>query len=42
MTIDEAKDKVRNSIQYYYNKEQVIELLDKLTIKPSSNTLTLF
>lgn len=42
MTIDEVKDKVKNGIQHYYNKEQVIELLDKLTIKPTSNTLTLF
>lgn len=42
MSIDQAKDKVRTGVQHYYNKEQVIELLDKLTIKPSSNTLTLF
>jgi hypothetical protein len=42
MTIDQAKDKVKNDIQHYYNKEQVIELLDKLTIKPTSHTLTLF
>lgn len=42
MSIDQAKDKVRTGVQHYYNKEQVIELLDKLTIKPTSNTLTLF
>jgi hypothetical protein len=42
MTIDQAKDKVRTGIQHYYNKEQVLELLDKLNSKPKSNTLTLF
>ena len=30
MTIDQLKDHVRNSMQHYYNKEQVIELLNKL------------
>ena len=30
MGIDQLKDHVRNSMQHYYNKEQVIELLNKL------------
>ena len=30
MTTDQLKDHVRNSVQHYYNKEQVIELLNKL------------
>ena len=30
MTADQLKDHVRNSMQHYYNKEQVIELLNKL------------
>lgn len=30
MTTDQLKDHVRNSIQHYYNKEQVIELINKL------------
>jgi hypothetical protein len=42
MTIDQAKEKVRTGVQHYYNKEQVLELLDKLNNKPKSNTLTLF
>lgn len=42
MTTDELKAYVMNSPQHYYNKEQVIELLDKLTSKKTSNTLTLF
>lgn len=31
MTTDQLKDYVRNSMQHYYNKEQVIQLLNKLT-----------
>ena len=31
MTPDQLKDHVRNSMQHYYNKEQVIELINKLT-----------
>ena len=31
MTTDQLKDQVRNSTQHYYNKEQVIQLLNKLT-----------
>ena len=31
MTTDQLKDHVRNSMQHYYNKEQVIQLLNKLT-----------
>lgn len=31
MTANELKDHVRNSMQHYYNKEQVIQLLNKLT-----------
>jgi murein endopeptidase len=31
MTPDQLKDHVRNSMQHYYNKEQVIQLLNKLT-----------
>ena len=31
MTTDQLKDHVRNSMQHYYHKEQVIELLNKLT-----------
>jgi hypothetical protein len=42
MTIDQVIDQVRTSVQHYYNKEQVLELLDKLNNKPKSNTLTLF
>jgi hypothetical protein len=42
MTTDELKVYVMNSPQHYYNKEQVIEFLDKLTSKKTSNTLTLF
>jgi len=30
MTPEQLKDYVRNSIQHYYNKEQVIELINKL------------
>lgn len=30
MTTDQLKDHVRNSMQHYYNKDQVIELLNKL------------
>ena len=30
MTPDQLKDHVRNSMQHYYNKDQVIELLNKL------------
>ena len=30
MTPDQLKDYVRNSMQHYYNKDQVIELLNKL------------
>ena len=30
MTADQLKDYVRNSMQHYYNKEQVIELINKL------------
>ena len=30
MSIDQAKDKVRTGVQHYYNKDQVIELLNKL------------
>ena len=30
MTTDQLKDYVRNSMQHYYNKEQVIELINKL------------
>lgn len=31
MSIEQLKDYVRNSMQHYYNKEQVIQLLNKLT-----------
>lgn len=30
MTTDQLKDHVRNSMQHYYNKEQVIQLINKL------------
>ena len=30
MTTDQLKDHVRNSTQHYYNKDQVIELINKL------------
>jgi len=30
MTTDQLKDHVRNSAQYYYHKDQVIELINKL------------
>lgn len=30
MTAEQLKDHVRNSMQHYYNKEQVIELINKL------------
>ena len=30
MTTDQLKDHVRNSMQHYYNKEQVIELINNL------------
>ena len=30
MTTDQLKDHVRNSMQHYYNQEQVIELINKL------------
>ena len=30
MTTDQLKEHVRNSMQHYYNKEQVIELINKL------------
>lgn len=41
MTTEQLKVYVMESPQHYYNKLQVIELLEKLTIK-TSNTLTLF
>lgn len=31
MTTEQLKDHVRNSMQHYYNKEQVIQLLNKLS-----------
>ena len=31
MTKEQLKEYVRNSMQHYYNKEQVIELINKLT-----------
>lgn len=31
MSTDQLKDHVRNSMQHYYNKEQVIQLLNKIT-----------
>jgi murein endopeptidase len=30
MTTEQLKDHVRNSMQHYYNKEQVIDLINKL------------
>jgi murein endopeptidase len=30
MTTEQLKNHVRNSMQHYYNKEQVIELINKL------------
>jgi hypothetical protein len=30
MTTEQLKDHVRNATQHYYNKEQVIELINKL------------
>jgi hypothetical protein len=30
MTTDQLKDHVRNLMQHYYNKEQVIDLINKL------------
>lgn len=30
MTTEQLKDHVRNTTQHYYNKEQVIELINKL------------
>jgi hypothetical protein len=30
MTIDQVIDQVRTSVQHYYNKEQVLELLNKI------------
>jgi murein endopeptidase len=30
MNTDQLKDYVRNATQHYYNKEQVIELINKL------------
>ena len=31
MTIEELKSKVENSPQHYYHKQQVIELLDRIS-----------
>jgi hypothetical protein len=49
MTIDELKNKVENGIQYYYHKQQVLELLDRLNSpksnksnQPNQTNLTLF
>lgn len=30
MTTEQLKDQVRNAAQYYYHKDQVIELINKL------------
>ncbi len=52
MTIPELKSKVLNGVQHYFNKQQVIDMLDQLNeqhvaapTKPTSNpsnVLTLF
>jgi hypothetical protein len=42
MSIEELKQRVLNGQQHYFNKEQVIELLDKLEKKKPSGVLTLF
>jgi hypothetical protein len=44
MTTEKLRDHVKNSIQQYYNKEQVLELLNKLETpkKTNSTELTLF
>lgn len=42
MSIDELKQKVLAGQQQYFNKDQVIELLDKLEKKKTSGVLTLF
>jgi hypothetical protein len=42
MSIEELKQRIMTGQQHYFNKEQVIELLDKLEKKKQSGVLTLF
>jgi hypothetical protein len=42
MSIEQLKERVMTGQQHYFNKEQVIELLDKLEKKKPSGVLTLF
>jgi hypothetical protein len=41
MTIEELKQHVLNSTQHYYNKQQVIQLLEKIVVdnKPVQTSL---
>jgi hypothetical protein len=41
MTIDQAKESVKNSFQQYYRREQVLELLERIK-EPAKKPLTLF
>jgi hypothetical protein len=41
MTLEKAKENVCNGVQYYYNKEQVLELLERIKESPKK-PLTLF
>jgi hypothetical protein len=41
MTIEKAKENVRNGVQCYYNREQVLELLERIKESPKK-PLTLF
>ena len=41
MTLDQAKESVRNGLQQYYKREQVLELLERIA-QPAKKTLTLF
>ena len=41
MTLDQAKESVKNGFQQYYRREQVLELLERIK-EPAKKTLTLF
>jgi hypothetical protein len=44
MSIEQLKQRIANGGQFYFHKDQVIDLLDKIEAekKPKSNVLTLF
>jgi hypothetical protein len=41
MTLEQTKEAVKNATQQYYNREQILELLNRIK-EPAKKTLTLF